>query len=85
MYVCVHVFTHAHVHNHTYTYIHAYIHVHQVDVAFAAATPSGLVTPVIRSADKKRISEVRFHLTIYEYTYYTQYVCMYTHLFRYAK
>lgn len=30
----------------------------QVDIAFAAATPAGLVTPVIRQAGEKKISEV---------------------------
>jgi len=29
-----------------------------IDVAFAAATPAGLVTPVVRSADKKSISQI---------------------------
>mmetsp|Transcript_38291 Transcript_38291/g.95885 ORF Transcript_38291/g.95885 Transcript_38291/m.95885 type:complete len:363 (+) Transcript_38291:28-1116(+) len=29
-----------------------------IDVAFAAATPAGLVTPVVRGADKKSIAEI---------------------------
>ncbi|HEX2903530.1 MAG TPA: 2-oxo acid dehydrogenase subunit E2 [Jatrophihabitans sp.] len=40
-------------------------HYHEVDVAVAIATPAGLVTPVVRSADTRRISDLAGTLADY--------------------